>query len=342
MLSTSSLLLLSAVTSAAATNAAGRTFLEANKARNGVVTLPSGLQYEVLVMGRGGEHPLPDTPCSCHYEGRTAAQHPAGTVFDSSYARGKPLSFAPNQVIQGWTEAMQLMVAGDTWMLYIPSELAYGNAGAGDDIGPGDALVFKLALLELQGTGKALTADEVRARNAMLPGAPPVPALPVLPSREPTPPPPPPPPPPLPPPPPPPLPPPSPALPPPPAPPHMTDEQLRIAALAAEAFPDDSDDASAWPIVIGSFNGSLESLNSWALGSVLAVLLVVLCLAFQAGQAGATRRRAARLSLSRHALRLRDISRASRSAMPAEYRQTRSDDTDKDAFEAMEHGEVLE
>eukprot|EP00900_Chrysochromulina_parva_P027378 jgi/Chrpa1/9274/Chrysochromulina_OHIO_Genome00018311-RA len=177
---TSAILLFSAFTCAAATNAAGRTFLEANMARNGVVTLPSGLQYEVLVMGRGGEHPLPDTPCSCHYEGRTAQQHPAGTVFDSSYARGEPLSFAPNQVIQGWTEAMQLMVAGDTWMLYIPSELAYGNAGAGDDIGPGDALVFKLALLELQGPGKTLTADEVRARNAMTPGAPPDPALPVV------------------------------------------------------------------------------------------------------------------------------------------------------------------
>ena len=122
----------------------------------------------------------------------------------------------------------------------------------------------------------------------------------------------------------------------------MTDEQLRLTALAAEAFPDDSDDASAWPIVIAGFNGAIESFSSWVLGSVLAVLFVVLCVAFQAGQAGATRRRAARLSLSRHALRLREISRASRSAMPAEYRRTRSDDTDKDAFEAMEHDDILE
>ena len=163
---------------AGATNAAGRTFLEANRAKTGVVTLPSGLQYEVLVRGRGSEHPLPDTTCSCHYEGRTAQQHPTGEVFDSSYARGEPTSFAPNQVIQGWSEAMQLMVAGDTWMLYVPSELAYGDAGAGDDIGPGDALVFKIELLALLGPGKALSADEVLERHSMSPRWPPAPPAP--------------------------------------------------------------------------------------------------------------------------------------------------------------------
>ena len=150
---------------AAATNAAGNAFLNANKAKDGVVTLPSGLQYKVITNGSGTEHPLPDTTCACHYEGRTAQQYPAGKIFDSSYARGAPTSFAPNQVIKGWTEAMQLMVAGDTWLLYIPSELAYGDAGAGGDIAPGDALVFKLELLKLEGAGKPIGTDELKARR---------------------------------------------------------------------------------------------------------------------------------------------------------------------------------
>ena len=94
-----------------------RSYDIARKAKDGVVTLPSGLQYKVITNGSGTEHPLPDTTCACHYEGRTAQQYPAGKIFDSSYARGKPLSFAPNQVIQGWTEAMQLMVEGDKWEL---------------------------------------------------------------------------------------------------------------------------------------------------------------------------------------------------------------------------------
>jgi len=150
---------------AAATNAAGNAFLNANKAKDGVVTLPSGLQYKVITNGSGTEHPLPGTTCACHYEGRTAQQYPAGKIFDSSYARGAPTSFAPNQVIKGWTEAMQLMVAGDTWLLYIPSELAYGDAGAGGDIAPGDALVFKLELIKLEGAGKPLGTDELKARR---------------------------------------------------------------------------------------------------------------------------------------------------------------------------------
>ncbi len=184
------LLLFALLSLAAGTNTAGQSFLEANKVKEGVVALPSGLQYKVLKTGSGTEHPHPDTACSCHYEGRTAQQYPAGKVFDSSYARGEPTSFAPNQVIKGWTEvmsgaallprarpcltpalglwpqAMQLMVAGDKWELFIPSDLAYGESGAGDDISPGDALVFELELLSLQGAGKALTADEVKVRAA--------------------------------------------------------------------------------------------------------------------------------------------------------------------------------
>ena len=111
---------------AVATNPDGEAFLEANKAKDGVVTLPSGLQYKVLREGDGDFHPTVDSSCSCHYEGTLID----GTEFDSSYARGSPTSFAPNQVIKGWTEAMQLMVEGDKWEMYIPSDLAYGERGS--------------------------------------------------------------------------------------------------------------------------------------------------------------------------------------------------------------------
>ena len=90
-------------------------FLAENKVKEGVVTLPSGLQYKVLRAGTGDSSPLPDSPCECHYEGRCAKDWPTGKTFDSSYDRGAPTTFAPNQVIKGWTEAMQLMVEGDKW-----------------------------------------------------------------------------------------------------------------------------------------------------------------------------------------------------------------------------------
>ena len=86
---------------ATATNAEGLKFLELNKDKEGVVTLPSGLQYKVLRKGDGDSHPTANSPCECHYEGRTAANYPSGPVFDSSYARGSPTTFAPNQVIKG-------------------------------------------------------------------------------------------------------------------------------------------------------------------------------------------------------------------------------------------------
>lgn len=166
-----SLLLVLVIVPAAvsATNAAGQTFLESNKLKAGVVTLSSGLQYKVLESGSGREHPLSSTTCSCHYEGRTAqefSKSPPGRTFDSSFARGEPTSFAPNQVIAGWTEAMQLMVAGDKWELYLPSELAYGESGAGDDIGPGDTLIFTLQLISLSGPGRAITVEEAAARDS--------------------------------------------------------------------------------------------------------------------------------------------------------------------------------
>merc|ERR1719478_366815 len=126
---------------------AGVAFLEENKAKPGVLTLASGLQYKVLEEGAGLEHPLVSTPCACHYAGRLID----GTEFDSSYKRGTPTTFAPNQVIKGWTEAMQLMTEGDKWEMYIPSELGYGDGGSGDKIKGGDVLVFTIEILEILG-----------------------------------------------------------------------------------------------------------------------------------------------------------------------------------------------
>jgi len=131
----------------AGTNEAGIKFLQENKNKEGVFALPSGLQYKVLTKGDGPDHPLVDSSCSCHYEGKLLD----GTVFDSSYERGDPTSFAPNQVIKGWTEAMQLMVVGDKWEMYIPSELGYGDGGSPPKIGGGDVLIFIMEILEIEG-----------------------------------------------------------------------------------------------------------------------------------------------------------------------------------------------
>jgi FKBP-type peptidyl-prolyl cis-trans isomerase FklB len=121
--------------------------LEANSAKDGVVTLPSGLQYKVLREGDGEFHPTADSSCSCHYEGTLID----GTEFDSSYRRGSPTSFAPNQVIKGWTEAMQLMVEGDKWEMYIPSDLAYGARGSPPKIPGGSALIFRMEIIKING-----------------------------------------------------------------------------------------------------------------------------------------------------------------------------------------------
>ena len=131
----------------AGTNEEGLAFLKANKEKEGVITLPSGLQYKVLREGTGTSHPTVDSPCSCHYAGTLID----GTQFDSSYDRGSPTTFAPNQVIKGWTEAMQLMVEGDKWEMYIPSELGYGDSGSPPKIPGGSVLVFTMEILEIQG-----------------------------------------------------------------------------------------------------------------------------------------------------------------------------------------------
>merc|ERR1711988_1732018 len=132
---------------AAATNEAGTKYLAENKNKEGVITLPSGLQYKVLKKGSGAHHPTVDSSCECHYEGTLID----GTEFDSSYKRGSPTSFAPNQVIKGWTEAMQLMVEGDKFELYIPSELAYGESGSPPKIPGGSALIFRMEIIKING-----------------------------------------------------------------------------------------------------------------------------------------------------------------------------------------------
>lgn len=144
------LLLLWAGLVAAGTNEEGLAYLEENKNKEGVITLPSGLQYKVLKKGEGVYHPTVDSPCSCHYAGTLID----GTQFDSSYDRGEPTTFAPNQVIKGWTEAMQLMVEGDKWEMYIPSDLGYGDRGSPPKIPGGSVLVFTMEILEIQGDKK--------------------------------------------------------------------------------------------------------------------------------------------------------------------------------------------
>ncbi|CAJ1392990.1 unnamed protein product [Effrenium voratum] len=130
------------------TDPAGLAFLKTKEAEPGVTKLKSGLMYKVLETGTGTRSPGPNTPCDCHYAGQLIN----GQEFDSSYKRGKPLTFAPSQVIAGWTEAMQLMKEGDKWELYIPSELGYGDEGTpGGPIPPNAALVFQMQLLKIKG-----------------------------------------------------------------------------------------------------------------------------------------------------------------------------------------------
>ena len=123
---------------------AGEEFLNINKGKAGVVTLPSGLQYQVLQKGEGPK-PTASDKVKCHYHGTLIN----GTVFDSSVQRGEPAVFGVSQVIPGWVEALQLMPVGSKWRLFIPSDLAYGEHGAGEDIEPNSALVFDVELLDI-------------------------------------------------------------------------------------------------------------------------------------------------------------------------------------------------
>jgi FKBP-type peptidyl-prolyl cis-trans isomerase len=123
----------------------GESFLAANKSKEGVVTLPDGLQYKILSTGTGPKPTATDSVV-CNYKGTLIN----GKEFDSSYKRGQPATFGVSQVIKGWTEALQLMPVGSKWQLFIPSELAYSQRGAGADIGPNATLVFEVELVSIQ------------------------------------------------------------------------------------------------------------------------------------------------------------------------------------------------
>lgn len=120
----------------------GLSFLQANREKEGVTELPSGLQYEVLQMGTG-EKPGAVDAVTCHYEGRLLD----GTAFDSSYQRNQPATFPLNRVIPGWTEGLQLMPTGSKFRFFIPSELGYGNRQVGSSIAPNSTLIFEVELL---------------------------------------------------------------------------------------------------------------------------------------------------------------------------------------------------
>ncbi len=123
---------------------AGEAFLAANKSKPGVVALPSGLEYKILKEGTGPKPTVNDT-VTCNYRGTLTN----GKEFDSSYKRGQPAQFPVGGVIKGWTEALQLMPVGSKWELFIPPDLAYGDRGAGSDIGPGETLIFEVELLSI-------------------------------------------------------------------------------------------------------------------------------------------------------------------------------------------------
>jgi len=123
----------------------GKAFLAKNATAEGVTTTASGLQYQILTPA-DGKKPGKDDTVKVHYRGTLLD----GTVFDSSYDRGEPVTFPVNAVIPGWTEALQLMPVGSKWKIFIPSDLGYGPGGAGDRIGPNAALVFEVELLSIE------------------------------------------------------------------------------------------------------------------------------------------------------------------------------------------------
>merc|ERR1712070_718642 len=123
-----------------------KAFLERKENEEGVIKLPSGLLYKVLKTGKGRHHPQSSSPCACHYRGTLVN----GEEFDSSYSRGRPTDLAPSGVIKGWSQAMQLMVEGDQWELYIPADLAYGQLGKGNIPG-GAVLIFQLEIVKING-----------------------------------------------------------------------------------------------------------------------------------------------------------------------------------------------
>jgi len=124
---------------------AGQDFLAANKEKDNVVELPSGLQYEVIVLGEGNK-PQASNTVTCHYHGTLID----GTVFDSSVQRGRPASFPLNAVIKGWTEGLQLMPAGSKFRFFIPPHLGYGDRQVSAQIGANSTLIFDVELIEFR------------------------------------------------------------------------------------------------------------------------------------------------------------------------------------------------
>ena len=135
--------------------AKGKAFLEENAKKDGVVTLESGLQYEIIEDGNGTS-PAEDDVVTVHYKGTLID----GTEFDSSYSRNQPATFPVNGVIKGWTEALQKMKTGGHWKIYVPAELAYGERQAGPKIGPNSTLVFDVTLLSVQDKEAAQPAEK--------------------------------------------------------------------------------------------------------------------------------------------------------------------------------------
>lgn len=123
----------------------GEAFLAENKKKRGVITMPSGLQYKILANGKGQSPKATDT-VTVNYKGTLVD----GTEFDSSYKRGQPATFTVNGVIPGWTEALQLMKEGSKWQLFVPSNLAYGERGAGGAVGPNAVLIFEVELISIK------------------------------------------------------------------------------------------------------------------------------------------------------------------------------------------------
>lgn len=138
----------------------GNTFLAANKTKPGVVTLPDGLQYKIITEGNGASPSDQDT-VTVNYEGTFIN----GKVFDSSYQRGKPVTFPVSEIIPGWTEALKLMKPGATWQLFIPPNLAYGERGIGP-IGPNQTLLFKVNLISIT-KGAATTTQTANSNTAV-------------------------------------------------------------------------------------------------------------------------------------------------------------------------------
>jgi FKBP-type peptidyl-prolyl cis-trans isomerase FklB len=133
----------------------GAAFLADNKSKDGVVTLPSGLEYKVLTQGTGPKPTASDTVV-CNYRGTLIN----GTEFDSSYKRGEPATFPVNGVIKGWTEALQLMPVGSKWQLFIPSDMAYGERSPAPEIGPNSTLIFEVELLSIKSAAQTAPAPE--------------------------------------------------------------------------------------------------------------------------------------------------------------------------------------